>query len=89
MARYRPLTEEIASPTTVGSATTVSEATVVRAVNTSSSSPYVLTLVGESGSVMGSMTIVGQEVVFIDKPKSWKLYAANSAVKFTSVSYPV
>jgi len=89
MARFRPLSAEVASPTTSGTAITVSDANVVRVVNTASSTAYIVTLIDADDNLVGSMTLVGQEVVFVDKPKGWKLYSANSAVKFTSVSYPV
>lgn len=89
MARYRPISSEVAAPTTSGAAITVSDANVVRVVNTASSTPYLVTLLNESDQVIGTMTLLGSEVAFIDKGKGWKLYAANAAVKFTSVSYPI
>lgn len=88
MAKYRPISAEVAAPTTSGAAITVSDANVVRAVNTAASTPYVLTLLDNNDVVVGSMTLVGAEVVLVDKPKSWKLYAANAAVRLSSVSYP-
>lgn len=86
--RYRPITEEIAAPTTVGAASTVSDSSVVRAVNTASSSPYLITLANNDGDTIGTMTLLGGQEVFIDKAKTNKIFAANAAVKLTGVSYP-
>jgi hypothetical protein len=85
--RFRPIAEEVAAPTTLGAAITVSDANVVRAVNTSASTAYLVSIVNDDTTV-GTMTLLGNEVVFIDKPKSYKIFAANSAVKLTSVTYP-
>jgi len=88
MAKYRPISTEVAAPTTLGTAVTVSDAHVVRVTNTAASASYLVTLVDDTGAVAGTMTILGFEVVLIDKPKLWKLFAADAAVKFTSVTYP-
>lgn len=89
MARFKPISEEIAAPTTSGAAITVSDANVVRIVNTASSSPYLVSLVNEDGDTVGSITVLGSQEVFLDKPKTYKVFAANTAIKLTSVSYPV
>jgi hypothetical protein len=87
--RFRPISEETVAPTTLGTATDVFNANVVRAVNTASSTAYLISIVNESGVTVGSMTLLGNQVAFIDKPKSYKVFAANAAVKLTSVTYPV
>jgi len=88
MAKYRPVSTEIAAPTTSGTAVTVSDAHVVRVTNTASSSPYLVSMVDENDNVVSTVTVLGSEVLLIDKPKSWKMFAANAAVKFVSVTYP-
>jgi len=88
MASYRPITTEIAAPTTAGAAVTVSGADRVRVVNTGTSS-YLLTVLDSSDNTIGSMTLTAGEKVFINKRDSDKLYAANSNVRFTRITYPV
>lgn len=88
MARYRPLSVEVDAPTTAGTAITVSSANVVRVVNTAASTPYLVSLVNDSDVTVASMTLNGSDTVLIDKPKNWKVFAANAAVKLSSVSYP-
>lgn len=88
MASYRPITEEIPSPTTVGTATTVSNADVVRAVNTTATN-YLLTVVSQTGDVIGSMTLTPAEKVFIKKRESDKIYAENAGIRVTRITYPV
>ena len=88
MAKYRPISTEVAAPTTLGASVTVSDANVVRVTNTAASASYLVSLVDDAGVVTGTMTVLGFEVILIDKPKTWKIFAANSAVKFTSVTYP-
>ena len=88
MASYRPITTEIASPTTSGAATTVSSADRVRAVNTTTSS-HVLTVLDENDEVIGSMTLVGKQTEFIKKRETDKIYAANAGVRLTRITYPV
>ena len=88
MASYRPITEEIAAPTTAGGAVTVSDADRVRVVNTGTSA-QLLTILDSSDNVLGSMTLTSGEKVFINKRDGDKLYAASSDVRFTRITYPV
>lgn len=85
---YRPISVEVNAPTTAETAITVSDANVVRAVNTASSTSYLVSIVNEDGVTVGTMTLIGSEYVLISKPKAYKVFAANSAVKLTSVTYP-
>lgn len=85
---YRPISIEVNAPTTLETAITVSDANVVRVVNTASSSPYLLTVVTEAGVTVGTMTLLGNELALISKPKTYKLFASNSAVKLASITYP-
>lgn len=88
MASYRPISEEIAAPTTAGGAVTVSDADIVRVVNTTTS-PHLVTVLNSSGGVIGSMTLTSGEKVFLKKREGDKVYAANSGVKFSRITYPV
>jgi len=89
MSRYRPISIEVDAPTTLETAITVSDANVVKITNTSSSSPYLVTFVDDSGNTTGTMTMLGSSTIIAGKPKAWKLFAANAAVKFVSLSYPI
>ena len=88
MARFKPLTEEVAAPTTAGTATALNGANVVRAVNTATSAALV-TLTDVDGGVLGSATVAPNDTVYIDKGKTQKVFASANTVKLTSVSYPV
>ena len=88
MASYRPITEEIAAPTTSGGAVTVSDADIVRVVNTTTS-PHLVTVLDSSDAAIGSMTLTSGEKVFLKKREGDKLYAANAGVRFTRITYPV
>lgn len=88
MASYRPITAEIAGPTTSGAATTVSDADIVRVVNTTSAN-HLLTVLDGNDDVVGSMTLTAGEKVFIKKRETDKLYAANAGVRLTRITYPV
>ena len=88
MSKYRPISVEVAAPTTSGTAITVSDANVVRATNTAGATAYLVSLVNDSDVVVSSMTLVPLEVALIDKPKGWKVFAANASVRLVSVTYP-
>jgi outer membrane protein assembly factor BamB len=88
MASYRPITEEIAAPTTSGGAVTVSDADIVRVVNTTTS-PHLVTVLDSNDNTIGSMTLTGGEKVFLKKREGDKLFAANAGVRFTRITYPV
>ena len=83
---YKPKSAEINAPTTAGSASTVSNARVVRAVNSSASTAYLLTAI--EGADSNSMTLAPMETVIVPKNASDKLFAANAAVKLTKITYP-
>lgn len=87
MASYRPITTEIAAPTSSENAVTVSDADIVRVVNTTTSA-HILTVLDENDGVIGSMTLVGGQTEFIKKRETDKLYAANAGVRLTRTTYP-
>ena len=88
MASYRPITTEIAAPTTAGTAVTVSGADVVRAVNTTTS-VHLVTLLDSNDETIGTMSLTSGEKVFVKKREGDKLFAANAGVRFTRITYPV
>ena len=88
MARFRPLTTEVAAPTTAGAAITVGDANVVRAVNTAATAALI-TVVDAAGATVGTFTAMPGSENFIDKPKTYKVFAAAATVLLTSVSYPI
>jgi len=66
--RIKILGQESALPTTTGAATSFSEATVVRLVNSSTSADYVVTVVAsQSGSVIGSFTLMRATSELLEK----------------------
>ena len=88
MARFKPLTTEIAAPTTSGTASNLSAANVVRAVNVGATAVLV-TLATSAGATVGTFTVIAGDTVYIDKDKTQKVFAASADVKLTSVTYPI
>jgi len=87
MASYRPITTEIAAPTTSGSATTVSGADIVRVTDTSGNH-HVLTLLNANDETIGTLTLGKGEIFLLRKREDDKVFAANSSVRLTRVTYP-
>jgi len=88
MASYRPISEEIAAPTTSGTASNVSSSSRVRVTNTTSSS-QLLTILDSSDETIGSMTLVPSEVFTLNKRDADKVFAANTGVRLASITFPV
>lgn len=84
---YKPLSAEIAAPTSVITATTVSSGRTVRAVNTSGTA-YLLTMFATGNTDSASMTIAANDTVVIRKGSTDKMFAANAAIKLTQITYP-
>jgi len=85
---YKPKSTEINAPTTVGTASTVSSARVVRAVNTSASTAYLVSYYDANFDDSASFTLAPMETVLIPKASGDKIYAANAAVKLSKITYP-
>ena len=67
-ARIKILGAEAALPTTTGTATSFSSATVVRLVNTATGADYAVTVVEtQSGSVIGSFTLMRSQSELLEK----------------------
>lgn len=88
MAEIRPISAEIASPTTTGAASTVSAGVNIRIINTTAAAHLVTLVTAQSGTVVGSFTIMSDEHVVIRKIKTECIFAANAGVKLTSLAIP-
>ena len=88
MQRTKILASEIELPITTGTATSFSSATVVRLVNTSTGTDYAVTVVEtQSGSVIGSFTMMRATTEFLEKQPSHCVYASNAAVRGAKVGF--
>ena len=81
MSRTLILGAEAACPTTTGAATSFSDASAVRLVNTDSNAHLVTVVETQSGTVVGSFTLPAGSVEFLEKTASYFVFAANAAVK--------
>ena len=71
---------EAALPTTTGTGTSFSEATVVRLINNSGTARLVTVVEEQGGTVVGSFTVLGNSVEFLEK-KPWQcVFAADNTV---------
>ena len=81
------LGSEVALPTTTGTATSFSEASVVRLVNTDSSAHVVSVVETRSGTGIGSFTMPAGSVEFLEKRYTHCVFATNAAVKGSKVGF--
>ena len=81
------LADELNLPTTTGAATSFSEATVVRLVNTDTSARIVTVVQTQGGTGVGSMTMPGGSVEFLVKTPSHCVFASNAAIRGTKVGF--
>ena len=75
--------EQAAMPTTDETASTFSNATVVRLINVHASTPIMVTLVeapGASATVVGKFQILAQTEVYLEKKPTEGIFAANGNV---------
>jgi hypothetical protein len=87
-ARIKILGAEAALPTTTGTATSFSSATVVRLVNSATAADYLVTVVEtQGGSVVGSFTLLRSQSELLEKLPSHCVYAANAAVLGAKVGF--
>jgi hypothetical protein len=87
MNRTLILADEIALPTTTGAATSFSSATVVRLVNTDTSSHVITVVETQSGSGIGSFTLPGGQVEQLEKHSSYCVYSDSATVKGAKVGF--
>ena len=87
MSRTLVLGAEAACPTTTGTATSFSEASAVRLVNTDSSAHVVSVVETQSGTGIGSFTMPGTSVEVLEKGYTQCVFASNAAVKGAKVGF--
>ena len=85
MSRTLILGAEIACPTTTGTATSFTQASAVRLVNTDSSAHLVTVVETQSGTVKGSFTLPASAVETLEKNYTHCVWAANAGVKGAKV----
>ena len=80
--------DQIQSPTTDETASTFSNATLVRLINVHASSAVLVTLVeapGASATVVGSFQMLAQTEIYLEKKPTEGIFAANGNVKGVQV----
>ena len=85
MSRTLILGAEAACPTTTGTATSFTQASAVRLVNTDSSAHLVTVVETQSGAVKGSFTLPASAVETLEKNYTHCVWAANAGVKGAKV----
>ena len=78
---------EIDCPTTTGTATSFTQATVVRLVNTSSGDALVTLVESQSGTPIGSFTMIENTVEYLEKNPTECIFASDSDVKGAKVGF--
>ena len=79
---------EAALPTSTGTGTSISQARVVRLVNTASGADHLVTVqVSAGGTTVGSLTVMRSSSVVIEKKSSHIVWAADAAVKASAVGF--
>ena len=78
---------EIALPTTTGTATSFTEASVVRLINNDTSAHLVSVVETQSGTAVGSFTMPAGSVEFLEKQYTYCIFAANANVRGTKVGF--
>jgi uncharacterized cupredoxin-like copper-binding protein len=87
MARTLLLADEINLPITTGTATSFTNATVVRLVNNSTSAALVTVVETQSGNGIGSMTMPPNSVEYLEKQPSYCVFASATTVKGAKVGF--
>ena len=78
---------EAALPTTTGTATSFTEASVVRLINNDTSAHLVTVVETQSGSTVGSFTMPGGSVEFLEKQYAYCVWSASANVRGTKVGF--
>jgi len=79
-------TTEAAAPTGSGTATNVSSATLVRAVN-SGTTARLVTVEDSDGTDFGTFTMPGGTVEYIEKDPTDKIFAAHAEILLAAVGF--
>ena len=78
---------EAACPTGTGTASTFGNATVVRLINNGSTARLVTVVEEQNGTVVGSFTMPGNTVEYVEKDPAYAIFAANAAVLGAKVGF--
>ena len=78
---------EAACGTDAAGASLFGSATVVRLVNTTSTARVVTVAAAVGGSTVGTFTLLGNTVEFVDKKPTQAIFAAHASVLGTAVGY--
>ena len=87
MTRTLVTGSQAACGTNAAGASTFGSATVVRLVNTTSTARVVTVATAVGGSTVGTFTLLGNTVEFVDKKSTQAIFAAHASVLGTSVGY--
>ncbi len=87
MARTLLLADEISVPGATGTATSFTQATVVRLVNNNTSAAVVTVVETQNGSGIGSFTMPGNTVEYLEKVASHCVFAVGGTVKGAQVGF--
>ena len=87
MTRTLVTGSEAACGVDAANASTFGSATVVRLVNTTSTARVVTVAASVGGSTVGTFTLLGNTVEFVDKKSTQAIFAAHASVLGTSVGY--
>ena len=79
-------TTEAAAPTGSGTASNVSSATLVRAVN-SGTTARLVTVEASGGTDYGTFTMPGGTIEYIEKDPTDKIFAAHAEILLAAVGY--
>ena len=80
-------TAEAACGTNAAGSSLFGNATVVRLVNTTSTARVVTVATAVGGSTVGTFTLLGNTVEFVEKKTTEAIFAAHASVLGTSVGY--
>jgi hypothetical protein len=87
MSRTLLLADEISVPGATGTATSFTQATVVRLVNNNTSAAVVTVVETQGGNGIGSFTMPGNSVEFLEKTASHCVFAVGGAVFGAKVGF--
>ncbi len=87
MTRTLVTGSEAACGVDAANASTFGSATVVRLVNTTSTARVVTVATAVGGTTVGTFTLLGNTVEFVDKKPTQAIFAAHATVLGTSVGY--
>ena len=87
MTRTLVTGSEAACGVDAANASTFGSATVVRLVNTTSTARVVTVATAVGGTTVGTFTLLGNTVEFVDKKTTQAIFAAHASVLGTSVGY--